>query len=70
MQHVNTLASLPKEALAVVIGRPIGILHLPSSNGEWHGLTLSEDDIAFGPGARCNFSCSGNPPAFSGPDCI
>ena len=45
MQHVNTLASLPKGGLAVVIGRPIGPLHLPSRNGEWHGLALTEDDI-------------------------
>lgn len=37
MQHVNTLASLPNGRLAVVNGGQTGPLHLPSSNGEWHG---------------------------------
>jgi hypothetical protein len=37
----STLASLPKGSLAVVLGRPPGLLHLPSTGAEWHAPNRS-----------------------------
>jgi hypothetical protein len=47
----NTLASLPKGGLAVVLGRPPGLLHQPSKNAEWHAPNRSRPnrDLAINP---------------------